>query len=328
MALVRLHKFIAQHGVASRRAAERWIQYGRVEVNGQVERTLGRQIDPLRDKVKVDGKLLANEAPAGVYWMLHKPDATMTTRRDPEGRITVFDLPEVDRVTVTLKTVGRLDYRTEGLLLLSNDGEFVQKLTHPKYHVSRTYDVLLPRKLTLEELQRFGRGFMLSDGSTGKLVIEHQGSKNMGAIRGFWYRLTVHEGRNRLVRRIFEKLGVNVVRLLRVAFGPLWLPEDLAPGQMRVVPPEMVQALLHPPAGGKQAPGRGKQDDQSARGLSERHALSDQKKGKERGEGRFQKINHAGNRGRDNALGAHLDRKTQQRRPQRKLQKPGPSKRR
>jgi 23S rRNA pseudouridine2605 synthase len=243
MAMVRLHKWIATQGLASRRQAERWIEYGRVEVNGTVERTLGRSIDPAKDKVRVDGELIATVAPNHVYWLLYKPDATITSKSDPENRQTIYNIPSLARIPFPVVSVGRLDYRTEGLLLLSNDGDLVNRLMHPKYHVPRVYDVLLPRRMGEKDLARFKQGIHLSDGAVGSVEIRPVGSKNLGGSRGYWYRLIVHEGRNRLVRRMFEKLGLRIIRLVRMAYGPIMLPEEMQPGEVVPLTPDQIQAL-------------------------------------------------------------------------------------
>jgi 23S rRNA pseudouridine2605 synthase len=243
MANMRLHKWIATQGLASRRMAENWIRFGRVEVNGRVEKELGRQIDPAKDKVRVDGILLADKAPGLVYWLFHKPDATMTTKKDPEGRLTIYQVPSVAKLSVPVNAAGRLDYRTEGVLLLSNDGDLLHRLMHPKFHVPRTYDVLLPQKLTETVLKRFASGITLSDGKVGPVDIRAHGTKNMGKTRGYWYRVVVHEGRNRLVRRLFEKVGVRIVRLVRVAYGPIRLPESSVPGSLIPLTADQISAL-------------------------------------------------------------------------------------
>ncbi len=243
MTQVRLHKWIATQGVASRRTAERWIALGRVEVNGVVEKTLGRQIDPTKDKVRVDGTLLAEAAPNHVYWMLHKPDATMTTKSDPEGRQTIYHLAALAKLPFAVNPVGRLDYRTEGVLLLSNDGELLHRLMHPKFHVPRMYDVLVPQRLTEGQLKRFSAGMRLDDGLVEPIEIKPCGTKNMGKSRGYWYRMVVHEGRNRLVRRLFEKLGIRIVRLVRMSYGPIRLPEDSTPGELLPLSPAQISAL-------------------------------------------------------------------------------------
>ncbi len=240
---VRLHKWLASQGIASRRQAERWIEIGRVEVNGKVDRTLGQQIDPEKDFVRVDGKTITSAAPALVYWVLHKPDCTLTTRVDPAGRPTIYDLPSLRQIPFPVVPVGRLDFRTEGLLLLSNDGELVHRLMHPSFHVPRTYDVLLPEKLTLKQLEIFDKGFRLSEGPTAPMSIAPHGSRRMGATRGYRYRLTVHEGRNRLVRRVFEKLGVRVVRLIRSGYGPIRLTESIPAGQVAPLTPKQIEYL-------------------------------------------------------------------------------------
>ncbi len=232
MEKVRLHKWMSSQGIASRRAAERLIRLGQVEVNGVVEKTMGRTIDPSKDAIKFRGKLLSNEAPHAVYWILNKPEAILTTKSDPEGRQTVFNLPALARIPFPVISVGRLDYKTEGLLLLSNDGELAHRLMHPSFHMPRTYDVLLPKKMTDAQLKRVGQGIVLADGPTAAIDIRPVGAKNMGKSHCYWYRLIVHEGRNRLVRRIFEKLGLRVVKLVRVSFGPIRLPPELPPGEI------------------------------------------------------------------------------------------------
>lgn len=243
MASVRLHKWLAQQGVASRRQAERWITYGRVEVNGVVDRTLGRQIDPETDKVRVDGKLVSDRQVVHVYWLLNKPEETITARTDPGGRMTIFDLPSLKNLPFRLVPVGRLDYRTEGLLLLSNDGEWVHQLMHPRFHVERVYEVLLPRPLDDKQIARLNQGIRLDDGMVEPLSVRAHGTRNMGGSRGYRYRLSVHEGRNRLVRRVFEKLGVRIIRLIRVAFGPVSLPPGLAAGEVVPLTAGQIQYL-------------------------------------------------------------------------------------
>lgn len=243
MEKVRLHKWMASQGIASRRAAERLIKLGQVEVNGVVETTMGRQIDPSKDKVKFRGKLLSAAPPSSVYWLLNKPDATLTTKSDPEGRATVFHLPSLERIPFPVISVGRLDYKTEGLLLLSNDGELAHRLMHPSFHMPRTYDVLLPKKLTDTQLKRFAEGIRLEDGPTAAIDIRPVGAKNMGKSHCYWYRLIVHEGRNRLVRRIFEKLGARIVKLVRVAYGPIRLPPDLPPGEIMPLSADQILRL-------------------------------------------------------------------------------------
>jgi 23S rRNA pseudouridine2605 synthase len=218
-------------GLASRREAETWISEGRVAVNGQIVREQGTKVTPGVDKLAINGKPIDLDSPPRVYWMLHKPDACLTARPDDSGKASIDDLPRLKKLHFLVAPVGRLDYRTEGLLLLTNDGEMAFRLAHPKFHVPRHYHVLVGGKLSREDEDKIRRGLELEDGPTGRLELRYFHGKNLGASRGSWYSITVHEGRNRLVRRVFEHLGYKVVRLLRVGFGDLRLPEDLAPGE-------------------------------------------------------------------------------------------------
>lgn len=168
-----------------------------------------------------------------MYWLLNKPDQVLTARKDPEGRTTLFDLPSLKKVPFVISPVGRLDFRTEGLLLMTNDGEMVHRLTHPSYKVPRHYQVLINGKLKKEELQAIEKGVNLKDGKTLPCEVTYVQSKNLGKSNGSWYVITVYEGRNRLVRRLFEKYNHKVLKLIRYGFGDLRLPEDLEPGEYK-----------------------------------------------------------------------------------------------
>ena len=218
-------------GIASRREAERWIQAGRVSVNGNVVTELGTKINPLVDELAIDGNPVEREAPPLVYWMLHKPDLCLTSHKGDGDKATVFDLPSLNSLPFKLNAVGRLDYRTEGLLLLSNDGEFVHHLTHPKYKVPRHYYALVNKKLSAQQIAEIQKGVSLEDGKTGPIEIQHAQTMKLGKTTGNWYYLTVHEGRNRLIRRLFEHFDLKVVRLIRFGFGHMRLPDDLKPGE-------------------------------------------------------------------------------------------------
>lgn len=218
-------------GLLSRREAESWITDGRVAVNGKVVTELGTKITPGTDEVALDGKPVTKAPPPRVYWLLHKPDEVLTARQDGFQRTTIYDLPALKKLPFLIAPVGRLDYRTEGLLLLTNDGELANRLCHPKYKVPRQYHVLIIGKLTNDEETSIRRGVDLEDGPTGKVDLRYAHGKNLGQSRGSWYVVTVHEGRNRLVRRLFEHFNHKVVRLIRVSFGDLTLPESLKPGE-------------------------------------------------------------------------------------------------
>ena len=220
-------------GLASRREAERWIKEGRLSVDGKIVKELGIKVDPSSQKVLLDGKPLEGHKPSLVYWMLNKPINTLTSRATRGDQMTIFDLPILKKVPFLISPVGRLDFKTEGLLLLSNDGELVYRLCHPKYEVPRHYQVLVSSKLSHQEERSIRDGIELEDGPVEKIKLKYIKGEKMGASTGSWYLVTVYEGRNRLVRRIFNSLGHRVVRLIRFGFGDLRLPEDLKPGQYR-----------------------------------------------------------------------------------------------
>jgi len=230
----RLQKLIAAAGLASRREAERWIEQGRVTLNGRVAR-LGERADPAKDRVEVDGKRLsAAEEP--VYLMLHKPTGYVTTANDPEGRPTVLSLVRGTRARIF--PVGRLDLNSEGLLLLTNDGDLANRLMHPRHQVAKTYQVKVRGHLTPEDQVSLEEGVPLEDGHSAPAKIA-----NVRETRGHtWFELTIYEGRNRIVRRMCEALGYQVARLLRVRIDFLQLG-DLRPGQCRPLSDAEVKRL-------------------------------------------------------------------------------------
>ncbi|MEZ4742517.1 MAG: pseudouridine synthase [Bdellovibrionota bacterium] len=240
---MRLQKWISQLGIASRREAERWIEEGRLSINGEIVTSQGLKVDPNVDEVRLDGKLLEAKPPPRVYWLLNKPDQVLTTRKDPGDRETIFDLPKLQKVGFTVAPVGRLDYRTEGLLLLSNDGELVHRLCHPKYKVPRHYHALISGKLSHDAEKAIRKGVELEDGLTLPADIIYAHGKNLGKSKGSWYFITVYEGRNRLVRRLFESFGHKVIRLIRTGFGDIKLPEELQPGDYRQLSAEEIKLL-------------------------------------------------------------------------------------
>ncbi len=230
-------------GLASRREAELWITEGRIAVNGKAVTELGTKITPGADRVTVDGKPVAAAAPPRVYWLLHKPDETLTARGDAFQRQTIYDLPKLRKVPFLVAPVGRLDFRTEGLLLMTNDGELANRLTHPKFEIPRTYHLLINGRLTPEEERAIAHGVTLEDGPTGRAELKFAHGQNLGKSRGAWYSITVYEGRNRLVRRLFEHFNHKVVRLIRVAYGGVRLPEELKPGDYVQMKPDQIRTL-------------------------------------------------------------------------------------
>jgi len=221
----RLQKILAAAGVASRREAEEMIRAGFVSVNGKVVTAMGSQADAVRDTILVKGQKLRQEPLRTI--MLNKPRGVLTTLDDPQGRPTVADF--IKDEPVRLFPVGRLDRRSEGLLLLTNDGELAQLLTHPKFGVVKTYHAEVSREVSVDDQVKLSKGIMLDDGPTQPIIIEPLPQK-----MGIWYRIEISEGRNRQIRRMFEALGYFVGRLRRVQVGNLRLG-DLKPGAKRTL---------------------------------------------------------------------------------------------
>ena len=233
----RLQKILARAGLASRREAERWIVQGRITVNGAVVRKLGSQADPAKDSIKVDGKRV-KPAAAPLYYAFNKPPGIITTLNDPERRpdLTPFlvGLGEKRRVF----PVGRLDYNTMGLLLLTNDGALAMRLTHPRFGVKKLYQVKLSACPTAEDFTHLRKGIRLDDGVTApsRVRVIEKLRKNA------WIEIEVHEGRKREVRRMFEALGYFVEKLIRIRFGPIVLGA-LPPGKLRPLSQVEVRSL-------------------------------------------------------------------------------------
>jgi 23S rRNA pseudouridine2605 synthase len=232
---IRLQKFLADAGVASRRAGEQIILDGRVRVNGELVRHLGSKIDPENDKVTVDGK--AVRAKRKLYLALHKPRGCVCSRKDEHGRMTVFDL--LPKEWEILNPVGRLDFASEGLLFLTNDGEFALRLTHPRYGVRKKYVATVEGRLDETALERFERGIW-HDGE--KLKAESARLVSAGGPQCV-VELELAEGKNREVRRMFESQGLTVRRLLRTQIGKIKLGE-LKTGRWRTLTPTEIRTLL------------------------------------------------------------------------------------
>lgn len=219
-----LERVLSKAGLGSRTEARKWVGAGRIKVNGKVEGDPNRWIDLERDDVLVDDQPIVKAAP--VYLLLHKPAGYLTTYRDPEGRKTIYDLlPDRDRY---LFPVGRLDLDTSGLLLLTNDTAFAERITNPDSHVPKTYVVKASKRLTEEQLDLLRNGIELRDGMTRPATVERlrdPGGKTVLAI-------TITEGRNRQVRRMIEALEAKVISLKRTAIGDVQLGE-LAEGATR-----------------------------------------------------------------------------------------------
>jgi 23S rRNA pseudouridine2605 synthase len=238
----RLQKIVAAAGIASRRKAEELIASGRVQVNGQTITELGSKADPERDHIRVDGKLLKKPQQFR-YFMLNKPKGVVTTVSDPEGRPTVMKF--FARAGARVFPVGRLDYQSEGLLLMTNDGDLANVLTSAASHVEKTYLVKVSGKPREEALEQLRRGVMIERGRRG----EREGRvmtqpARISLIRDTdnpWFEVVLTEGKNREIRKMFEEVGHFVEKVRRVGFGPLVL--DVPPGETRELNEEEVTQL-------------------------------------------------------------------------------------
>jgi len=224
--LERLQKIISAAGITSRRASEELILKGQVTVNGVVVTELGTKADPAKDKITVNGKLLqVNER--RLYILLNKPAGYMTTLDDPEGRPLVTELLK-EKISERVYPVGRLDYNTEGLLLLTNDGEWANRLMHPRHEIDKEYHVRVRGKAHNSQLNQLAAGVMIDGKPTAPATVTviKEGEQND------WLSITIHEGRNRQIRRMCEAVSLSVVRLKRVRYGSLALG-DLRSGEFR-----------------------------------------------------------------------------------------------
>ncbi len=221
----RLQKIIAQAGLASRREAEDMIRDGRVSVNDQVITKLGTKADAEKDNIRVDGRLIHGSAEK-IYLMLNKPRGYVTTLHDPQQRPIVTDL--LTDVSARVFPVGRLDYDSQGLLLMTNDGEFAQQILHPRFRMSKVYRVKIRGKLSVAEQRTLKKGIILEDGEFKPLDIQVTRINEKSS----WLSLTLNEGRNRIIRRALAFLGREVEELIRIRIGKIELG-NLKTGQYR-----------------------------------------------------------------------------------------------
>ena len=235
--IVRLQKYIAMSGAASRRTAEAMISEGRVSVNGELVTEQGIKVEIGCDKVTVDGKTveLKNKK---YYIMLNKPVGYVSTVKDQFDRPTVVDLVKKD-IHTRIFPVGRLDYETEGLLLMTNDGDFTYKITHPKYHVDKTYIAMIKGGMKIADMNRLRKGMRVEDYTTSPAQAEI-----LDAVDGYtWVKITIHEGKNRQVRKMFETLGYTVAGLQRISIGQVELG-NLPLGRWRHLTSHEINCLL------------------------------------------------------------------------------------
>lgn len=235
---IRLQKFLANQGVCSRRKAEEHILNGDVQVNGKTVTQLGTKIIPNKDEVIFQGKKITLSNDKKVYILLNKPIGYVTTTKDQFGRDTVLDLVKVKE---SILPVGRLDMYTSGAIILTNDGEFIYKITHPKYEIEKTYNVTLKGKITDEDVQKLREGVEIEDYTSGKAkvrILKIDEEKNISRLE-----ITIHEGKNREVRKMCDAVGKKVLALHRSKIGNIGV-KDIKIGQWRYLKEKEVNSLL------------------------------------------------------------------------------------
>ncbi|HYA48824.1 MAG TPA: pseudouridine synthase [Burkholderiales bacterium] len=235
--LVRLNKFLAHAGVCSRREADRWILEGRVRVNGRVVDELGLKVDPGRDRVEAGGRTVRTGEERPIWILLYKPAGRVVTVKDPFGRPTVMEL--LPKLGARVYPVGRLDAESEGVLLLTNDGETAFRLTHPRHEVGKHYEVRVEGEPSEEDLEKLRTGLFLEGRKTAPAEVRVLRRTSHRTL----LRLRIHEGRKREIRKMFEALGYRVTALLRVEFAGLTLA-GLRPGQWRYLKKAEVENLI------------------------------------------------------------------------------------
>ena len=234
---IRLQKFMADCGIASRRKCEELILKGKVKVNGKLVTTLGIKINPNKDEVMYDGKIV-KESDEKIYILLNKPIGYITTAKDQFNRDTVLDLVKVGKRIVP---VGRLDMYTSGALLLTNDGEFVYKVTHPKHEIEKTYTVTLKGSVTNDEVERLRKGVKIEDYVTKPAkvkILKIDKEKDISRLE-----ITIHEGKNRQIRKMCEAIGKKVLALHRSKIGNIGV-KDLSLGKWRYLSRDEIKYLL------------------------------------------------------------------------------------
>ncbi len=235
---IRLQKFLANQGVCSRRKAEEHILNGDVQVNSKTVTQLGTKIIPNKDEVIFQGKKITLSNDKKVYILLNKPIGYVTTTKDQFGRDTVLDLVKVKE---SILPVGRLDMYTSGAIILTNDGEFIYKITHPKYEIEKTYNVTLKGKITDEDVQKLRDGVEIEDYTSGKAkvrILKIDEEKNISRLE-----ITIHEGKNREVRKMCDAVGKKVLALHRSKIGNIGV-KDIKLGQWRYLKEKEVNSLL------------------------------------------------------------------------------------
>jgi len=231
----RLQKVMAHAGIASRRKCEKIIEEGRVKVNGVVITKMGAKVDPIEDIIEVDGQEIEKEEK--IYLKLYKPTGYVTTVKDPHGRKTVMDL--INGIEQRIYPVGRLDSDSSGLLLLTNDGKLTHRITHPSFELDKEYEVVVEGKPTEKKLNEFRTGIELKEGKTAPAQLEKINEDN----KNFTYKVVIHQGMNRQIRRMFDKIGYRVLSLKRLKIDNIGLG-SLRPGEYKTLCKQEVENLL------------------------------------------------------------------------------------
>ena len=245
--VIRLNKYIAQCGLASRRKADELIENGEVIINGRKVFELGVQVNPKTDDIRVKGKKIRQESDK-IYVVFNKPRNVLTAMSDPEGRPTVGDYFE--RMPLRLFPVGRLDWDSEGLLLMTNDGDYAQRVAHPSEEIAKTYLVKVDGHPTDEHINKLLHGVATAVGRLKAVKVERI---RRGADQYGWLMVSITEGRNRQIRRMFEKIGFDVLKLQRVAIGALTIG-NLARGEHRLISPTQALKVFKADSRAKQRP--------------------------------------------------------------------------
>ena len=238
---MRLNKLLSTAGVASRRAADELIRQGRVEVNGRVVAELGAKADPESDVIKVDGRRIKPPA-VRRYLLLYKPRGVVSTRSDPQRRTTVVDLAARAGIAGYLYPVGRLDYESEGLIILTNDGEFAERVLHPRYELDRTYEAEVEGVPDERDLERLRRGIDIDGRRTGKARVKLLGVSRTRDGERARIELVLREGRNRQVRYMCDAIAHPVARLKRTRIGTI-TAKGIRPGELRDLTPAEIRSL-------------------------------------------------------------------------------------
>jgi 23S rRNA pseudouridine2605 synthase len=246
---IRLQKIMADLGVASRRKSEEIIEEGRITVNGKVAE-IGQKADPELDHIKLDGKLLTRRPGPKVYYAFHKPRGVVSTLEDPQERPSVGDY--LRRIKARIYPIGRLDFDSEGLLLLTNDGDFTHAVLHPSKKIPKVYQVKIKGVLSDQDIEALEKGMYLEDGKTAPAKVK----KLRKTRENSWVEMTIHEGKKRQIRRMLHRVGHSVLRLVRVKVAGIEL-SGIGPGEMRPLSQRELERIRTKIAGGP-APARKK----------------------------------------------------------------------